>query len=705
MERNDIIDRKRKKMKNIISSAEVNIGRQDEFDYLKGIFMLFIFLIHAFQATMSDESSFVSGIYMFATMSGAAIFIFVMGFGTAYSKKAAAGDLGKNGVRMILYQYLNNLLYIAALSLPYPFIASSLSEAGLENFKLSVWIYFQYTNIFFITGVIYLVLAVLKKLGLPTIGYLCLGILMGLIAPFLYGTPVDVPVLGYIVTLLIGDAMFVSFTPLYFLSYALIGVAAGKLYRRLADKRAFYRRMLPACSAVAAAWWLLIFYKYGSDFSSLRSDMGQGYVHPDLWRVVASLAHIFVFAAIIYFICNRDKKDHAATGTKNRIAGQILYYSRHISKYYALHIVTYFVAFGFHGYLGFSSWQCWLLMLLSMIVTEIMVRLINRFLENKERTLQIKMKTIAKYTAPYVLLAAILLFRLGHLNSETPFLTPQQFDTIIWAVVLGMVAVTQVLYTRNKRFTLERARAEALAATAREIQSGIVPQTKYYSETGVELFAAAQPAKAVGGDFYDIIPLTGGRIGIVMGDVSGKGVPAALFMSVIKTMIKDRLLSGMSPEEALNAVNNEICAENPKGMFATVFAGVFHGQDGKFEFANAGHTPPVRISSKNRFLEPDAGIAIGLFEDAGIIREEVFLKKGEGLFFYTDGATEAINAAKEPYGQERLLKVCDGDTAKSLIENVTADVAGFSYGLEQFDDLTMLALFYGSSTALHCRQE
>lgn len=371
-------------MRDIISSKEVNIGRQEEFDYLKGIFMIFIFLIHSFQATMSDESSFVSGIYMFATMSGAAIFIFVMGFGSTYSKRADAGDLAKNGVRMVIYQYLNNLLYIASLALPYPFVASSLSEAGLDNFSLSMWAYFQYTNIFFITGILYLVLAALKKLGLPTIGYLCLGVLAGFIAPFLYGVPVDVPVLGYIVTLLIGDAMFVSFTPLYFLSYALIGVAAGRLYRRLNDKKAFYRKMLPVCSATAAAWWIFIFYKYGGDFRAMRPDMGYGYTHPDLWRVAASLAHIFVFAAVIYFICSRGKERHAAPDPKSRIARQILYYSRHISKYYALHIVTYFVAFGFHGYLGFSSWQCWLLMLLSMGVTEIMVRLINHFSEKKK---------------------------------------------------------------------------------------------------------------------------------------------------------------------------------------------------------------------------------------------------------------------------------------------------------------------------------
>ncbi|MEG0392142.1 MAG: hypothetical protein RR626_05220, partial [Anaerovoracaceae bacterium] len=142
--------------------------------------MLFIFLIHAFQATFSAQSAVVSGIYIFGTMSGAAIFIFVMGFGTTYSKNAQPWTLAKDGIRMVVYQYLNNLLYLVSLLIPYPFVMATLSDVGRENLKFSIEIYFQYVNIFFITGIIYLVLALLKKLRLPTLGYLVLGIVISL---------------------------------------------------------------------------------------------------------------------------------------------------------------------------------------------------------------------------------------------------------------------------------------------------------------------------------------------------------------------------------------------------------------------------------------------------------------------------------------------------------------------------------------------
>ena len=158
-------------MKNtILAKEEVNIGRQGEFDYLKGFFMLFIFLIHAFQATLSPENFAARVIYMFATMSGAAIFIFVMGMGTAYSKNAAPKALCQSGIRMVAYQYLNNLAYVAALVLPYPLVRGRLSDTGMQNFRYLVEIFIQYTNIFFITGIIYLVLAFLKKLDMKTAG-------------------------------------------------------------------------------------------------------------------------------------------------------------------------------------------------------------------------------------------------------------------------------------------------------------------------------------------------------------------------------------------------------------------------------------------------------------------------------------------------------------------------------------------------------
>lgn len=361
----------------IFSKEEVNTGRQMEFDYLKGIFMLVIYLIHAFQATMSQEDSIIRWIYTFATMSGAAIFIFVMGIGTVYSRNAAPAEFVKSGIRMVIYQYLNNIAYVAALVLPYPFVSGKFSETASENLRFMVKLYIQYTNIFFITGIIYLVLALLKKLDVKTIWYVLIGAAVSLAAPFIYGIPVNVPVIGYIMKLLIGDAEFVSFTPLYFLSYALFGVAFGKMIRHVKDKTGFYKVFAIPAVAIVIVWWVLIFRNYGWDISEIYTVLSDAYTHPDFWHVVASLAHIFLFAAIFFSIEEIHRKNDRLWEPKNPIARQLLYYSRHISKYYALHVTVYLAAFGLNGYQSFQSYQCWLLALLSIIVTELMVRGFN----------------------------------------------------------------------------------------------------------------------------------------------------------------------------------------------------------------------------------------------------------------------------------------------------------------------------------------
>ncbi len=366
--------REDKKMNAIFSHEETNTKRQREFDYLKGIFMLFIYLIHAFQATMSPEDSITQWIFMFATMSGAAIFIFVMGIGTVYSRNATPVGMAKSGVRMVVYQYLNNFAYVIALLIPYPFVSGNLTGTGRDNFKYLTVVYIQYINIFFITGIIYFVLALLKKLNMSIAGYVIMGAAVSIIAPFLYGKPVDVPVLGYIMKLLIGDAEFVSFTPLYFLAYAMFGVAFGKILRHVKDKTKFYGMLAVPSTVVIIVWWVLTFRKYGSDISQMYTELSNAYPQPDPWHVVASMAHIFLFAIVFFFMEIICRKDGKLREPKNPVARQILYYSEHISKYYALHIIVYFVALGINGYECFQSYQCWLLALLSILVTEIMVR-------------------------------------------------------------------------------------------------------------------------------------------------------------------------------------------------------------------------------------------------------------------------------------------------------------------------------------------
>ena len=357
-------------LKSIFAKDEVNTGRQREFDYLKGFMMLLIFIIHAFQGTLSPKDDVMRSIYIFNSMSGAAVFIFVMGFGTTYSRHASPGEFAKSGVRFVIYQYLNNLAYLAAYLLPLPFIINSLSSESLDTVSLGIEIYGQYTNIFFISGIFYLIFALLKKLKAHTLVYFIIGTAAAIAAPFIYGKAPDIPVLGYIIRLMIGEANFVSFTPLYFLSYAMYGVTFGRIFRKVKDKKKFYLCLMPVCAVIVAVWWVLFFIQNGTNLTELYSIVNVTYTHPDIWHVVASMAHIFLMSGLIFFIVNAAGNKEP----KNIAAKQLLYYNKHISKHYALHMLTYLLASALHSYLPFESWQCWILTMACMVTTEIAVR-------------------------------------------------------------------------------------------------------------------------------------------------------------------------------------------------------------------------------------------------------------------------------------------------------------------------------------------
>lgn len=362
-------------MNPILDKKPINTSRQIEFDYLKGFFLVFIFLVHAYQATSSNEDIVIKAVYGFATLSGAAIFIFVMGMGTVYSRRSEPKTLAKNGIVMIAYQYLSNIAYLAALTLPYLFVRNGLDDKQVYYGLLAE--YLQFINIFFIAGIIYLALALAKKWKLPAVGYAVVGLLFAIAAPFLYGRPVDVPVLGYIVKIIIGEDYFVSFAAVYFLSYAFLGVAFGHLLQRVKDKKAFYSWVMPICAVIALVWWIFTIKKYGFG-DELYQYLCIAYAQPDLFHVAASIAHILFFAGVLYFGDGAMKK----SGVFGR---QLLYYNRHISKYYAIHIGVYLFLYGFHKYAGFSPLQCWLLTALCMVVTGGIVRLYVCLTEKNKR--------------------------------------------------------------------------------------------------------------------------------------------------------------------------------------------------------------------------------------------------------------------------------------------------------------------------------
>ena len=243
----------------------------------------------------------------------------------------------------------------------------------------------------------------------------------------------------------------------------------------------------------------------------------------------------------------------------------------------------------------------------------------------------------------------------------------------------------------------ERARNSAELHIARRIQSGMVPEGMSIKAKNFDAEAFAVPAREVGGDFYDCFE-TDDRVYFVIADVSGKGVAAALFMAMSKNMIKQKLKGGLSPAEALNTSNDDLCAENPEGMFVTVFAAVLDKRTGELIYANAGHTPPLlHYGTDVRFIEPETGIALGLFEDSDITDGFLILRDGESITVYTDGITEAVSADKQLFGSQRLLDAAAASIDKQHTNDIVKAVKVFTEGCEQSDDMTMLTITYHSS--------
>ena len=254
-------------------------------------------------------------------------------------------------------------------------------------------------------------------------------------------------------------------------------------------------------------------------------------------------------------------------------------------------------------------------------------------------------------------------------------------------------------YINNiERLTRERVETNVQLEIARRIQHGLVPEKTELNSKNFTVSAVTKPAKKVGGDFYDCFQKDDDTLCIMIGDISGKGISAAIFMSMTKTMIREKLMTGLSPAETLNYVNDEICKQNPENIFATTFIAVLHAKTGELCYANAGHTWPLLLNDNPDFMETDNGIAIGLFEDAGIKDYSLHLSKNQGIMLYTDGITDANKAGKTFFGTEGLLKAvksvaCGADNGKAQVEAVLKSIRDFSAGTEQFDDTAILAAY------------
>lgn len=256
--------------------------------------------------------------------------------------------------------------------------------------------------------------------------------------------------------------------------------------------------------------------------------------------------------------------------------------------------------------------------------------------------------------------------------------------------------------TEELRRTMEeKERIGSELRIASDIQKSILPRTfpAFPHRDDFDLYAESIPAREMGGDFYDFFLLDQGRVGLVIADVSGKGVPAAIFMAVSRTMLKATAMQGGSPGECLRDVNNLLCPDNDAAMFVTVVYAILDTKTGDLEYGNAGHNLPYLLSSRVGItaLENPGGMALGVLEDRVYPVKRVRLQPGDGLLLYTDGVTEAMDAAGHLFSAERLerllRRIRDGSPAEIVRETV-AEVRSYAAGEPQADDITLLALRY-----------
>ena len=257
---------------------------------------------------------------------------------------------------------------------------------------------------------------------------------------------------------------------------------------------------------------------------------------------------------------------------------------------------------------------------------------------------------------------------------------------------------------RLTKITAENKRIGTELNIARSIQVAILPSEfpPFPGRSDFEIYASMTPAKEVGGDFYDFFLIDDDHLGLVIADVSGKGVPAALFMMVAKLLVKLRANSTGTPGEMLSDVNNTLCEKNKMEMFVTVWLAIITLSTGDGVAVNAGHEHPAlrRANGKYELIKYKHGIPLATMEDNRYKEHEFHLDPGDSLLVYTDGVTEATNDSGKLFGEERLIDALNIEpdaSPEKCIENVKRCIDEFTGNAEQFDDITMLAVRYSGT--------
>ena len=249
--------------------------------------------------------------------------------------------------------------------------------------------------------------------------------------------------------------------------------------------------------------------------------------------------------------------------------------------------------------------------------------------------------------------------------------------------------------------TAAKERIESELRIAHDIQMGILPKLfpAFPDRKEFDVYASIEPAKEVGGDLYDFFFIDENHFCFLIGDVSGKGVPAAFFMAVTKTLLKVVAEGRLDPGEILSKVNNDLAEDNESCMFVTLFLAVIDITSGEVRYANAGHNPPLLLPQGRsaQWIPPQNELVAGIMEDTVYTTRAMTMQTGDTIFIYTDGVTEAMDREQTLYNEERLAEVmnlCQGKSAEEIIRTVDVSLKKFTGGAEQSDDITMLAMQY-----------
>ena len=274
-------------------------------------------------------------------------------------------------------------------------------------------------------------------------------------------------------------------------------------------------------------------------------------------------------------------------------------------------------------------------------------------------------------------------------------------------LALAFNKMTQDLKTYIKSLketTAEKERIESELKIAHSIQNSMLPRIfpPFPDRKEINIFASMEPAKEVGGDFFDFFFIDDKKLCFVIADVSGKGVPAALFMVITKTLLKNQALLGMPAEEIMTTVNSLLCADNDECMFVTVFLGILEVDTGRLTYSNAGHNPPLlyRNDGEYDWVVSKKGFVLAGMDNMKYQSNEIKLEKNDTLFLYTDGVTEAMNSDGKLFSDERLkttLNKLKNINGKELTEGVRAEISDHVKDAAQSDDITMMVLKYNGT--------